>query len=412
MKLFEHKQDIETVGDLQSTEFRIQFDEKMAHLLSTALYSDKISSLIRELSCNAADSHIAAGHHKPFDVTLPTRLQPNFILRDYGTGLTPDQVQDVYTVYGASDKTNSNKLTGCMGLGSKTPACYHTKSATIDSYVDGKHWSYSFHTGPNGVPCLTKLIEESTTEPNGVKITVPVAPIDIGNFLTKATEIYRWFRVRPNVTPQLNYPQTQLMLNKYPICDKTSVVMGNVRYPVTDWGLEKDLKILYNCNLLLEIPIGSVEPAVSREQLQYTDRTKATIRKKLQEIYDDIVKTDLYKDCKTLHQARIKLLSSKLPQVLWPLFKFRNNEVDTYISRPRLLKIVESDATSSCQYYYSQWKNYPIYRKDCYNAYQRLRQQGITAYVLVNDTDENISTLGLTNDDLLSAKALDRKSVV
>ena len=104
---------------------------------------------------------------------------------------------------------------------------------------------------------------------------------------------------------------------------------------------------------------------------------------KLQEIYDDIVKTDLYKDCKTLHQARIKLLSSKLPQVLWPLFKFRNNEVDTYISRPRLLKIVESDATSSCQYYYSQWKNYPIYRKDCYNAYQRLRQQGITAYVLV-----------------------------
>jgi len=59
----------------QIGEFRIRNSAKAFNILSSGLYANKIRAIIRELSCNAVDSHIAAGRSgTPFDVHLPNQL--------------------------------------------------------------------------------------------------------------------------------------------------------------------------------------------------------------------------------------------------------------------------------------------------------------------------------------------------
>ena len=81
-------------------EFRIRNSAKAFNILSSGLYANKVRAIIRELSCNAVDSHVAAGkHNTTFDVHLPNSIEPYFSIRDYGTGLSHDQVTNIYNTY-------------------------------------------------------------------------------------------------------------------------------------------------------------------------------------------------------------------------------------------------------------------------------------------------------------------------
>ena len=58
-------------------EFRIRNSAKAFNILSSGLYANKIRAIIRELSCNAVDSHVAAGKADvPFEIHLPNSLDP------------------------------------------------------------------------------------------------------------------------------------------------------------------------------------------------------------------------------------------------------------------------------------------------------------------------------------------------
>ena len=79
MKLHSAVQDqaiVSNVGEIG--EFRIRNSAKAFNILSSGLYANKIRAIIRELSCNAVDSHVAAGKaNTPFDVHLPNALEPH-----------------------------------------------------------------------------------------------------------------------------------------------------------------------------------------------------------------------------------------------------------------------------------------------------------------------------------------------
>lgn len=68
--------------------FGMRAGKKAFKILSSTIYKYKIRAIIREISCNAIDGHIVAGNMDRFDVQLPTVLDPRFIVRDYGTGLS------------------------------------------------------------------------------------------------------------------------------------------------------------------------------------------------------------------------------------------------------------------------------------------------------------------------------------
>ena len=72
----------------------------------------------------------------PFEVHLPTILEPYFSVRDYGTGLTDQEIESIYTTYFESTKTNSNEYIGALGLGSKSPFSY-TDNFTVTSVKNG-----------------------------------------------------------------------------------------------------------------------------------------------------------------------------------------------------------------------------------------------------------------------------------
>lgn len=103
-----------TINNIRSTfpvsekmECTVAVNAKAFEILSR-MYSDPISACIRELSVNGVDSHIAVGKkHIPIEVTLPSMLNSQFRVRDFGESMTPEKVREVYRVFFGSDKTAS-----------------------------------------------------------------------------------------------------------------------------------------------------------------------------------------------------------------------------------------------------------------------------------------------------------------
>ena len=111
--------------------FTTTVSDKLFKLTIDKLYSDKISAFIRELSCNAYDSHKNNGNEdEPISILLPSRLDPNFKVQDFGTGLGDEETLfEVYCTMFGSTKDDSNEFTGCFGLG-----CQYTRWYKIYLY--------------------------------------------------------------------------------------------------------------------------------------------------------------------------------------------------------------------------------------------------------------------------------------
>ena len=196
MKLADKTIEVHSRGLSSSNQFTIQQSSKMFKLLSDSLYSDKVQAVIRELSTNAYDAHIASGNKNLFKVTLPTQANPNFVVRDYGTGLSREDMENLYTTYGASNKNNSNDFVGCLGLGSKSPFAY-TNSFSTTSYYSGKAYTYIAAMNQEGIPSLNLISVVETNEPNGLEISFAVKQCDFGEFTTKAKRIFHYFQMKP-----------------------------------------------------------------------------------------------------------------------------------------------------------------------------------------------------------------------
>lgn len=280
-------------------EFKIRNSAKAFGILSSGLYANKIRAVIRELSCNAVDSHVAAGKKDtPFDVHLPNTIEPWFAVRDYGVGLNHDQVCNIYTTYFESTKTNSNDFIGGLGLGSKSPFA-HTDNFTVTATKDGKQGIYTAFINEAGVPSIALMTEFESTDPNGVEVKFAVTNTsDFNKFESEARKVFGYFTLQPvvsgtsgfrpmvikyiekNVIPGINY-----MGNDNGYSQSSVAVMGNVPYgidvpnPETNLG---GLAQLLGCGLELHFNIGEIDFQASREGLQYNAQTIAAIKAKLE----------------------------------------------------------------------------------------------------------------------------------
>ena len=207
------KEEVISSGFGTTTETSIIASAEMLDILASGVYSDKIKAPIRELSTNAVDAMIEAGtyHDKTFDVQLPTTLEPKFKIRDYGTGLTPEQVRSVFINYGASTKNNSNLFNGAMGIGSKSPFAY-TRDYVINSYKDGVMYFYNYGKNDENKPVLSEAYSNPTDEPNGLEISFYVHHSYINLFQTKAQEVYKYFDKKPNTNIKLEYKEDEVIL--------------------------------------------------------------------------------------------------------------------------------------------------------------------------------------------------------
>lgn len=299
-----------TSGKMHTKEASIEMNEAMFEVLSSQIYKNKILAVIREVICNARDTQVESGTESTLQVHLPNTLEPYFEVRDFGTGLSEDQVMDLYLTYGYSTKRTSNDSIGSLGLGSKSPLAY-TGSFIVESYYQGKVTTYSVYK-EKGFPRISQLCMRATSEENGLKIKVPVNPEDFQGFYANATEFLKYFGYPVEVTGRKIDLTTDVELetDKYTVykgCGSltTKVNMGGVIYSVSSILTEPLAACFGFGRIHINLPIGTVSVAASRETLSEDKETIETMKSLvgviLKEHYDNLQSS--FDDAKTPYEA-------------------------------------------------------------------------------------------------------------
>lgn len=324
MKIAQVDEAVERGNTGMEKTFKIQANSRAFQILSSNLYANKIKAVIRELSCNALDSHVASGRvDTPFDVHLPSNMEPYFSVQDYGLGLTHDQVMNIYTTYFDSNKTGTNDLIGGLGLGSKSPFSY-ANSFDVTATHDGVARSYAMFFNEAGHPSVAFMGETPTSAPNGVRISMPVKPMDFDAFRENAQEVFQWFSHPPVVSGNHRYSLPKLEINQtlggeqwqlletngsryHRYHSRPTAIMGNVAYPLKADSLDPKYAQLLQWPLLIKFGIGELDVSASREDLSYDPVTVSVIELRLDAVMADLKKAmeEKFVECKTLWEARI-----------------------------------------------------------------------------------------------------------
>lgn len=286
---------------------RIKESPKAFHILSGALYSDKILAVVRELSCNAYDAHVAAGKADiPFEVKLPSSFDATFYVKDYGTGISEENIYSMYMTYFDSTKQDSNDFIGQLGLGSKSPFSYGA-TFTVESRQNGVKKIYTCYKNADLCPAVTKMGEGSTDEPNGLTVSLSVKNEDIYKFKESAKYALAYIKVKPTVVgvsdfviPTVDYKiegtDWKLRSNQN-LYNGPRVIQGSVSYPIDmnlvgeatgDQNVVNMLYYMKSTPLDLFVHIGDVEVAPSREALTYDKRTATNLLKVLTNVYEEV----------------------------------------------------------------------------------------------------------------------------
>ena len=163
MKLHTLKERVSVIRGDQAEASQFGIEGKNMHLAIQAFYqySDPIGSIIREITSNAYDAHIEADVNKPVIVRMKTDENTLEIL-DFGVGLSPDRIRDVFTKFFSSTKRDSNTQIGAFGLGAKSPLSYTDTFQVITKYGNT---IYEYAVLKNdGVPDMVK-VDENTFDP-------------------------------------------------------------------------------------------------------------------------------------------------------------------------------------------------------------------------------------------------------
>jgi hypothetical protein len=288
----------------------------------TEMYSNPVLALSREYISNAYDATVARMGSQssfgtvldtPIEVTLPSSLNPNFVIRDYGVGMNRDVLANVFPKYGASTKRDNNTEIGGFGLGAKS-ALAVVANFTVVSIKDGKKNTAIIQKGADGVGEVSFLPELATEEPSGTTVTIT---------LPKPSELNMVFR---DSSLLLGFPHGSILLNgkmhensvhnpalytqvgedgwiQNSLLDwensenyrynnvggrhgVKNVVVGPISYTVkvtdvfgSDYSSEElnsvfDAASTYS---VLNLPIGSVDFTPARENLIFSERTIKTI---------------------------------------------------------------------------------------------------------------------------------------
>jgi len=296
---------VERLGDFAESQFGISSSEDLVYIfdiLRNKLYSDKITAVIREYSTNAMDAHVESGKPDlPIKITLPTAFSPEFKVRDFGQGLSEEDVRNVYCMYGRSTKRNSNNYTGQLGLGSKSGFAYG-ENFLVTSYHKGLKTTYNAYIDETRIGSLAKMSQE-TVDPSetGIEICIPVERSDYRRFEDKALETLKYFSIPPNMIDHKDFfddserdvtfeAKTWRMIDSdgyYSYRGRKSVaIMGNIGYPIAYDNNEfpEEVADILAMGLEIDFGIGALNIGANRESLEYDKYTQANIVKKCESI--------------------------------------------------------------------------------------------------------------------------------
>jgi len=328
------KQKVQTSGNIQSASCSIDAEDMryIASLLRNN-YSDTILATMREIIANGID----VSNGRKVDVQLPTKVEPNFIVKDYGCGLSEEDMMGLYTKYGKSTKRDSNNAIGGFGIGRFAPLSY-ADSFIVMSVCDGQKTAYTIRVDENDDTVVSKMFSESTKEDNGIYVQVPVQIKDIESFKSKFKNFSQYLGDKINLlNEEFEHSLTEFSCDSFDyyhrnsyyddrgIASKPYVLMGGILYPVV-----ADSK--YPCfknGVVYKAEIGEFKLHHSRESLEYNDKTVVALRKASEKIQSDVEKyaNDQIKDSKCLYDAT-KMFAKFKPMLHNLVGNFKNLKIN------------------------------------------------------------------------------------
>lgn len=273
----------------ESKSFSIASSAKAFKILSSNLYKNKIRAIVRELACNALDAHKLNGATKPFEVKVPNTLDPRFVIRDFGPGMSEDDIMNLYTTYFMSTKNNSNDFIGALGLGSKSPFSY-TETFSVVSRHEGATTVYTAMLD-GGEPVIRKVHSEATEDgTTGLEITVPVKEADISRWETEIRYVLRTFnKAQPKIlgssSLEVNYfPDEDNFFTRMTQFENAGLyaIYGNIVYPLVDVpGVKAQWLLAKGRPVYIHFKLGELDITPSREELSLDEETVANICKRV-----------------------------------------------------------------------------------------------------------------------------------
>lgn len=273
----------------------MSFNPKIFKMLSNNIYSNKIGSIIRELVCNAKDSHIEANNTEPFEIHLPTKINPVFKVKDFGVGMSKQEIDVIFSCYGESTKNKSNDVIGAFGIGSKSPLSL-VDSFNITSIYNNKKYSYVIYVDSDGYPSKTLLCEIDTIERNGFEVFFGVEEKDFNTFKYELESQLKYFDFPYKLNGKLIKPfkfENVVYQDENGIICKTNnyydsfCCFGGLCYSIKD---QKYLNGNMNHNFFLKFNIGDIDVSASREDISYTNKTYNSIEEKYTTLRNNFLK--------------------------------------------------------------------------------------------------------------------------
>lgn len=317
MKLPNSNIHTEVFGSQQELTFGIGNAGLIFEILRNKMYKNPILAIVREISCNARDAHREIGKSDvPILIQLPNAFSSEFKITDYGPGISPERMENIFINYGSSTKREDNVQTGGFGLGAKTPFSY-SDTFNIETIYDGFKYNYIAYIDESRAGKIILSSKSPTQEPNGTSIIIPVKRQDFEEFKAAVVNCCNYWEVKPIVKPEghisFNSEKEILSGDGWKLIDayrQANFIIDGISYNSssildTSWAnarmqLSPELEKLgikkISISEVLRSPInfyfkvGEISLSASRDSIHLDTETQKNLEKRLVNIVINLIK--------------------------------------------------------------------------------------------------------------------------
>ena len=269
-------------------------DVVMIELLRSGVYKNPDRVICQEYAANARDAHREVGvSDRPIEITLPTIADSTLTIQDWGPGVSPDRMENVFVLLGKSTKTGDNSQNGGYGIGAKC-AWARVDSFNITTVVDKVKYFYIAYVDKTLHGALNLVDQFECDEPNGTTICVPVERSSHAQYRDWIEKVTTHWSPRPIVKPELEYRPIHKewqgarwwIGDNENDGDESIAIVDGIPYKIeldqmrgldeTDGGIIAKT-LLSAKQVFLEFNTGEVKVAASRENLRYDSETTEII---------------------------------------------------------------------------------------------------------------------------------------
>lgn len=405
-KNFQGKETIQMGLDLNNT-------SSIMNLLRNNIYSDPISSIVREYYSNAIDAQVRINNSEPIEIDI-NLIDNKYVLsiRDFGGSMDKERIEDTYSKMGKSDKRNTNAEIGGWGLGCKSALSYtdhfYIETFTTENSINiYRKWVQFIDATKIGA---ISLLEEQTNFINfkqGTKISIGFDPKDykkliasLSLYLTYTKHNYSF--LNKDVFKELklgtkfytHYGETwAIEFNQFSGTKEYLAIIEGIPYRLNtkllfefiknvgsnlDYILNNNrplyinkvqnkkrfylfLSTLENFSFEIKLNTGTVDLSASREDLQYTDKTCTHLYAELYKMFIDFYKylnmdvisnPDVFDAGRNFYKYPTCFANNFNKEIHWYKHKvyFNNNETMFKTNPTNECKIYKLDKTYSHKY--------------------------------------------------------------